>query len=186
MEDLVDYGPLAAFVGVWEGNKGLDISPEEDGTEERNPYFETITITEAGDLKNAGKQHLVMLAYHQVVTRKSNNQVFHDEVGYLIWDEERNTMIRSYTIPRAVAVVAGGTFTKSDDGKTTIEVSAALEGSDWDIAQSPYMKENAKTTAFESKMVVEGDRMDFYQKMTLEIYGKTFDHTDDSVLRRVS
>ena len=34
----VDYGPLAALIGVWEGNKGVDIAPEPNG-EETNPYF---------------------------------------------------------------------------------------------------------------------------------------------------
>lgn len=30
----VEYGPLKELVGVWKGNKGIDIAPESDGTEE--------------------------------------------------------------------------------------------------------------------------------------------------------
>ena len=32
--DGVDYGPLAAFVGNWFGDEGLDHSPEPDGSED--------------------------------------------------------------------------------------------------------------------------------------------------------
>lgn len=184
MEDVVDYGPLTALIGTWEGNKGMDIAPEPDGTEEHNAYYETIVITEGGDLSNANTQKLSMLGYHQLVTRKSDNKVFHDEVGYWIWDADRNTIIRSFTIPRAVAVVAGGTYNGPVDGKVVFEVSAAVGDHDWDIAQSPFMKENAKTTAFESRFEIEGDQLNFFQKTTLEIYGKTFDHTDENVLTR--
>ena len=33
----IDYGPLAGLIGVWKGDKGLDVAPEPDGTE-NNPY----------------------------------------------------------------------------------------------------------------------------------------------------
>ena len=37
-----DYGPLTNLIGTWNGDKGMDIAPEPDGTE-HNPYYETIT-----------------------------------------------------------------------------------------------------------------------------------------------
>ena len=37
--DGVDYGPLAAFVGNWFGDEGLDHSPEPDGSED-SPYYD--------------------------------------------------------------------------------------------------------------------------------------------------
>ena len=30
----IDYGPLAGLIGTWKGDKGADIAPEPDGTEE--------------------------------------------------------------------------------------------------------------------------------------------------------
>ena len=186
MEDIVDYGPLEALIGTWEGDKGMDIAPESDGTEEHNPYYEVIEIIEGGDLENANVQTLSMVSYHQLVTRKSDGKVFHDEVGYWIWDADRKTVIRSFTIPRAVAIVAGGSYTDSTDGKVVLEVSAAVNNHDWDIAQSPFMKEKAKTTAFESRFEVDGDTLNYFQNTSLEIYGRSFDHTDENVLTRVS
>ena len=72
-DDGVDYGPLAGLVGTWKGDKGMDISPEPDGTEE-NPYYETIEFDAAGDVTNAESQTLAIVRYHQVVKRKSNDE----------------------------------------------------------------------------------------------------------------
>jgi hypothetical protein len=83
--DGVEYGPLAALVGTWGGDKGLDISPEPDGQEE-NPYYETIVFEAIGDLTNAEEQKIAMLRYLQIVRRKSNDEVFHDQTGYWMWD----------------------------------------------------------------------------------------------------
>ncbi len=57
-EPEVDYGPLAGLIGVWKGDKGLDVAPEPDGSE-NNPYHETITFTAIGDVTNAesSRQH---------------------------------------------------------------------------------------------------------------------------------
>lgn len=186
MEDEVNYGPLKGLIGKWEGGKGLDVAPEEDGSVEENPYFETVVFEDAGSLNNAGQQKLSMVRYHQVVKRKSTGGIFHDEVGYWIWDESAKTIMRSFTIPRAVAVVAGGVFNGDvEKPEITIEVAASLESLDWGIAQSPFMRDNAKTTAFESKLVIKGNSLSFFQKTSLEIYGKSFDHTDENVLVRV-
>ena len=68
MEDqliAINYGPLKEFIGVWKGDKGMDIAPESDGTEE-NPYYETIEFTEGGDLTNAESQVLAVLHYHEL------------------------------------------------------------------------------------------------------------------------
>ena len=47
----VNYGPLTGLIGVWNGDKGIDIAPEPEGIEENN-YFETITYTAIGTVTN--------------------------------------------------------------------------------------------------------------------------------------
>jgi hypothetical protein len=103
----VDYGPLAALVGTWRGDKGMDVAHDPAGREE-NPYFETITFTPIGDVTNANTQVLVGLRYHQSVRRKSTGLVFHDQTGYWMWEVATGTVIESLLIPRAVGVLAGG------------------------------------------------------------------------------
>ena len=76
----VDYGPLKNLSGTWEGHHGIDIAPEPDG-EENNPYYETIVYEDCGDLANAEEQQLAAVYYHQIVRRKSNDEVFHNQTG---------------------------------------------------------------------------------------------------------
>lgn len=179
----INYGPLKELIGVWKGNNGIDISPEPDGKEE-NPYYETINFYEAGDVQNAGMQKLVVLRYHQVVTRKSDDNVFHDEIGYWIWDEANDLVMHSLTIPRAVCVLAGGKATSSSDGKTVLKVEAKVGDLNWGILQSPFMGKNAKTTKFAHKISVGNGKMSYSETTTLEIYGRVFEHTDENELTR--
>jgi len=177
----VDYGPLALLVGHWEGDKGLDIAPEPDGKEE-NPYFETIFFEAIGNVTNAESQTLSVLRYHQVVSRKSDDKVFHNETGYWMWDSGTGIVMHSLTIPRGVCLLAGGNATV---GKATaLDVSASLDSKEWGIVQSPFMQEKARTTKFDHNITVEGDKLSYSETTVLEIYGKTFDHTDSNVLNR--
>lgn len=182
-----DYGPLAVLVGVWQGDKGVDRSPESDG-EERNPYYEVISFETAGDVTNAEEQTLSVVRYHQVVSRKSNDEVFHDQVGYWLWDPADNTIVETFTIPRGVAVVAGGTLSSpaSLDEELVFSVTAEAGADEFGIAQAAFMFRQARTIAFSHTLTVHGDTMTYSESTVLDIYDKkSFDHSDVNTLRRV-
>lgn len=181
--DGIDYGPLAALIGTWEGEKGVDIAPEPDG-EERNLYYEKILYEAIGDVTNAESQVLAVLRYHQVVRRKSNSKVFHNETGYWSYDASSGVIMHSLTIPRGVALLAGGGAETASDGSIEIKVAASVDSDEWGIVQSPFMQQNARTTAFNHRVTVNGDEMSYDETTVLEIYGKTFDHTDRNRLTR--
>ena len=182
----IDYGPLTELIGVWKGHKGMDIAPEPEGTEE-NPYYETITFTEGGTVDNAESQTLSILFYRQIVQRKSNDEVFHDQTGYWLWDPREKVVMHTLTIPRAVCLIAGGNYNgeKDADGSTVIEVVAGIDNKDWGIVQSPFMQKNAKTTAFQIKVNVGNGKMTYAETTMLDIYGRVFEHTDANELIRV-
>lgn len=184
MSKEVDYGPLEKMIGHWQGDKGLDVAPEPDGPAE-SPYYEKIIFTAAGDVENAESQLLAVIHYHQIVYRKSNNEMFHNETGYWMWDAETQTVMHSLTIPRAVCVLAGGVYNNelSDDGAIVLEVSADLKNSDWQIIQSPFMDKNAKTTAFSQRIEVSDDALSYRETTLVDIYGKSFEHTDQNRLQ---
>ncbi len=179
----IDYGPLAVLIGTWEGDKGLDIAPEPDGTEE-NPYYETISFEPLGDVTNAEDQVLTVLRYLQVVRRKSDDEIFHDQTGYWTWDAREGVITESLSIPRAVSVLAGGRYDASaaQGAVVTLKVAAKLDDPDWGVLQSPYMRDNARTLEFRHEIAVEGDRLTYSQTTVLDIYGRRFDHTDENVL----
>lgn len=184
--DGIDYGPLAFLVGRWKGDKGMDKSPESDGTTEENPYYEELLFEAAGDVDNADKQYLTIVRYHQKVYRKSNDEQFHDQVGYWLWDAAENTVMHTISIPRGVTLVAGGSFDPASiKGNSALLRVTSEEGGDWGIAQSPFMRDNASTKAFKMNLKVDGDKISYSQTTYLDIYGRDFDHTDRSSLVRV-
>ncbi|MHC5211678.1 MAG: heme-binding beta-barrel domain-containing protein [Planctomycetota bacterium] len=185
MSDDIDYGPLAGLIGTWKGDQGIDVAPEPDGTEE-SPYHETLVFEGIGEVTNAESQTLAAVRYHQVVRRKSDDEVFHDQVGYWMWDAAERTVMQSLLIPRAVGLIAGGGFGGPADarGPVTLEVSARLGDERWGIVQSPFMGEKARTTEFRHTLTIDGDRLHYAETTTVGIYGKTFEHTDENRLVR--
>ena len=183
--EVIDYGPLSGLIGVWEGDTGIDVAPEPDGIE-NNPYYESITFTAIADVTNAESQVLAAVHYRQIVRRKSTDKVFHDEAGYWMWDAAAGVIMHSLTIPRGVCIMAGGTWQgeKAEDGRVILEVSAGLNDKDWQIIQSPFMRDNALTTAFRHRITVGNGKLSYSETTVLDIYGKVFEHTDDNELIR--
>ncbi|MGR8949211.1 MAG: heme-binding beta-barrel domain-containing protein [Gammaproteobacteria bacterium] len=178
----IDYGPLIGFVGVWTGDQGMDVAPEPD-EDEHSAYYERLIFEPAGDVDNADSQEIVMLRYNQTVMRKRNDEVFHNEAGFLSWDAERALIMQSFAIPRGLALVAGGTA-ESADGVVLISLEAAAEDPQWSISQSPFLTEKARTSRFTRTYRLEGDTLTYEQTTSLEIYGRKMAHTDTNILTR--
>lgn len=179
-----DFGPFNGLIGTWTGDKGTDMAPEPDGLD-NNPYYETITYsTVDDDIDNAETQELTAIHYRQVVRKKKDDTVFHDQTGYLIWEAEKNTVTHTLLIPRGVAVIATGKYNgETDDaGNVIIEVTADSETTPDSIAQSPFMKANATTKSFTHKLTLGDGKMSYWENTVVEIYGKVFDHTDENQL----
>ena len=183
MSDAIDFGPLKGLIGKWTGDQGTDVAPEPDGPA-TSPYFETITFSEVGGVTNAESQNLVAVHYHQIVSRKSDGQVFHNETGYWMWEPATGVVMHSLLIPRAVGVLAGGKYggETDDEGRVVLEVAAKLGDPDWGIVQSPFMRDNASTTEFCHRVSVGNVKLSYHETTIVDIYGKTFEHTDENDL----
>lgn len=188
----VDFGPLQHLIGTWKGDKGIDIAPKKPTgkpaavkklAKEESPYFDVIKIEPVGDVTNAEEQTLVIVRYHQSVYRKADKEQFHDEIGYWIWNPANKTVMQSLLIPRAVGLLAGGKVTEAK-GSVTFKVGAGVDNKDWGIIQSPFMQKKAKTLQFSHTVTVKGNTMTYTESTKLEIYGKTFNHTDGNTLTR--
>ena len=181
-----EYGPLTALLGTWKGDKGLDVAPEPDGPDE-NPYYETIEFAAVGGIDNADRQDLAAIWYRQIVCKKKDDRIFHDETGYWMWDPSDNTVMHSLSIPRAVSLLAGGQYAGAPDanGNIVLDVTADEESDDWQIIQSPFMRDNARTIKFTHNIIVAKDALKYVEVTTLDIYGKVFLHSDQNELKRV-
>lgn len=180
--DGVDYGPLSVLVGAWRGEQGTDVAPEPDGAEV-SLFYEHMVFEPVGVVTNAEEQNLAALRYHQVVSRQSNDAVFHNQTGYWMWNPADGLIMQSLTIPRGVCLIAGGSATCTED-ETVLTVHAALGDPDWGVVQPPFMREKASTRSFDHRVAVRGDRMHYRETTVMDIYGKRFDHTDENTLLR--
>lgn len=113
--------------------------------------------------------------------------MFHNETGYWSWDASTGEIVQSFSIPRSVAIVAGGKASADPENPAAIviEVKAATGDADWGIVQSPFMRDKARTLAFSHKITVEGDTLVYSESTLLDIYGRRYDHTDINRLKRV-
>ncbi len=181
--DGMEFGPLAQFVGTWKSAEqgGVDVAPAQEGSGAPagspavTPFYEVMTFEVAADAVNASEQTLVALYYKQEVFRKSDDSKFHDQRGYLIYDQANQKVYNSFCVPRTTCVTAEG------DAGDTMTLVAASRG----IAESEFMTENASTTGFEMTISVDGDTMTYTQNTLLDIYGQAVSHTDASTLVRV-
>jgi len=176
----IDYGPLDGFIGTWTGDQGMDLAPEPGG-DEQSAYYERLVFEPAGDVDNADSQDLVMLRYNQLVMRKRNDEVFHNEAGFLIWNAEQSLVMQSFAIPRGLALVAGGTAEISE-GSVSIKLRAAAGDDQWPISQSPFLTSKARTTEFTRAYVLQAGTLSYRQTTQLDIYGRAMAHTDSNSL----
>ncbi|PCI70436.1 MAG: hypothetical protein COB38_07265 [Gammaproteobacteria bacterium] len=184
MIDGVDYGPLAQLVGRWIGNKGVDDAPDINAESDKTTYTDELIFTIAGPAENGEEQNLVAVKYHHLVRKNENGKIFHDQIGHWIYEPKTKLVMHSLTIPRGVCLLAGGVVTELN-GETIFQVSAKSGSDTFGIIQSPFMKEKAKTKAFEMTLKVTGDELSYVETMSLFIYGKDFEHSDRSQLKRV-
>jgi len=182
--DGIDYGPLAQLVGKWAGNKGLDKAPDINANTDESNYTDELTFTLAGAAENAEEQQLVAIKYHHVVRKTENGLIFHDQIGHWIYEPSSDTIMHSLTIPRGICLLAGGKAQENNNG-CILDVSAKAGSETFGIVQSPFMLEKAKTTAFHMKLSIQENQLHYRQETSLHIYGKDFEHIDESTLQRI-
>lgn len=182
--DGVDYGPLAQLLGKWVGTRGLDIAPDADAEPDKTAYSDEMVFSLSGPAENAEEQNLVSVKYDHVVRKLDNGRIFHDQIGHWIYEMSTNTVMHSLTIPRGICLLAGGEYRESK-GESQFNVEASADSRTYGIVQSPFMQEKARTEAFTMNMSVRENELDYREVTSLHIYGKDFEHVDQSTLFRV-
>jgi len=181
---LAHLGPLAALVGIWEGKEGVDIAPAKEGLKETH-FRERMTFEPIGPVVN-GPQTLYGLRYSTVAWPLIQEQPFHEEVGYWLWDAERKQVMRCFIVPRGVVVNAGEI--SEPDAKEfcmTAEAGSGVYG----ILSNPFLEEAMKTLRYELTVTIhEPWKFGYKEDTQLQIAGHpdVFHHTDENILKRSS
>jgi hypothetical protein len=178
-----EWGPLAGLVGDWEGEGGLDtaFSHSQDkvlGT----PYLEKVTFKPFGPVDN-GNQHLWGLDYKTAMWRGDEQNPFHTEVGYWLWDAATGEVLRGFVVPRGITVLAGGTAAAD---ATTVTLRAAPGEPQYTIGENRYLAKNASTLSYEVTITVGDDSWSYDETTMLQMneLAEPFAHTDHNTLRR--
>jgi len=179
-----EWGPLGALAGEWEGEGGLDTAfSHAKGKVLGTPYLEKCTLKPFGPVDN-GDQHLYGLDYRSAMWRGDEDNPFHTEVGYWLWDGATGEVTRGFVVPRGITVLAGGVATP-DSAKFTMK--ATQGGVQYNIGENQYLAKNASTLSYEVTVTVAEDTWSYDEVTILRMneFDKPFQHTDHNTLRRV-
>ncbi|HEX7097576.1 MAG TPA: heme-binding beta-barrel domain-containing protein [Acidimicrobiales bacterium] len=181
-----EWGPLGALAGEWEGEGGLDTAYSH--TQQKvldTPYRERLTFKPFGPVVN-GRQTLYGLDYKTAMWRGDEENPFHTEVGYWLWDAATGEIVRGFVVPRGITVLAGGTAAAD---ATSFTLTATAGHPQYSIGESSYLAQNASTRSYTVTITINPDGTWSYNETTMlkmKEFEEPFAHTDHNTLRRVS
>lgn len=179
-----DLGPLAKLVGIWEGDRGVDVAPSKERSVKQNLYRERMEFTPMNDVHNH-EQRLTALRYTTTIWPKGSPDPFHEEVGYWLWDADRKEVLRCFLIPRGISIIAGGSAQPES-------LSYTLESNSGDcthgICANKFLDEEFKTVRYVCHIECDGETLTYSQSSFLKLKGQSelFEHTDKNTLTKVS
>lgn len=186
----INYGPLRFFIGTWEsqGLVGENRALDSDRVEE-NTKFRQIMIFEPIEDVGNHEQILYVLRYHTKAWEEGKSELddkaFHEEVGYFIWDKANRQVMKSFIVPRGIAVNAGG---DADENATEIKVSAELGSNTYGLCSNKFLDEEFQTVRYDVTFkFIDEDTFSYDENTQIKVKGmnKIFDHTEKNTLMRV-
>ena len=180
-----EWGPLGPLAGDWEGEGGLDTAfSHAEGRVLETPYREKLAFKPFGPVAN-GRQVLYGLDYRTAMWRGSEENPFHTEVGYWLWDAAAGEVVRAFVVPRGITVLAGGTTTAD---ATSFTLSSAVGDPGYGICSNRYLSDNAATLSYRVTVTTHEDGTWSYEEVSMlkmhELDGE-FPHSDHNRLHRV-
>jgi len=182
-EIIQNLGPLAALAGTWEGDKGIDFSRIKS-KETTTKYRERILFEPLGPVNN-GPQKLYGLRYSMTAWRIGEDDGFHEEVGYWLWDAANKQVLRCFMVPRGVLVNAGGDA-KADSKSFHLEAEVGSET--YGILSNKFLDETYKTKKYTLDLSINDDGSFSYKEVThlwIPINEAIFLHSDENTLVKV-
>jgi hypothetical protein len=183
-DTLANLGPLRNLAGVWQSDRGVDVSPKEDGPE-RRVYREHIRMDPIDPQPN-GPQVFYGLRYHIHINTPEEAITFHDQVGYWLWEPATGLIMQTIAIPRGQVVLAGGT---AKPGDKRISVEARRGDPRFGISSTTFLDEAFRTDYYRIDITFNDDGSWTYLTRTdLAVRGAlpAFNHHDTNTLHRLA
>ena len=160
-----EWGPLDALAGDSESDKGgLDPAfSHSRGEVLQTPYLEKLSLKPFGPVDH-GNQYLYGLDYKSAMWRGDEENPFHTEVGYWLWDGATGEVMRGFVVPRGITVLAGGTAAAD---ATSFSLSARPGDLNYSIGENKYLSAHASTLSYDVTITVNDDGSWTYDEMTM-------------------
>lgn len=176
------WGPLAGLIGEWEGEGGLDTAySHSQSTVLDTPYLEKLTMKPFGPVDN-GSQSLFGLDYRSAMWRGDEENPFHTEVGYWLWDRATNEVLRAFVVPRGISVLAGGI---AAPGASQFTMHAELGAANYTIGENQYLAKHASTLSYDVTITLGDGTWSYHETTMLRMdeFPEPFAHVDHNTLR---
>jgi hypothetical protein len=180
---LNNLGPLRPMAGIWQGERGLDLHPEVDGPL-KQAYYERYELQPI-DPQTNGPQLYYGLRYHAHIVKLGETKMFHDQVGYWLWEPATESVILTLSIPRGQTALAMG---KAKPDAKSFEVVAKRGVESNGICSNPFLEFAYRTVDFRMTVTINPDGTWSYDEDTvLIIHGQAepFHHTDRNTLHKI-
>ncbi|RDH86095.1 MAG: FABP family protein [endosymbiont of Galathealinum brachiosum] len=182
-EIIKNLGPLATLAGTWEGDKGIDISRIKS-KETETKYRERVIFAPLGPVNN-GPQQLYGLRYSMTAWRLGEEDAFHEEVGYWLWDAGNKQVLRCFMVPRGVLINAGG---DAEENSKSFHLEAKVGSETYGILSNKYLDETYKTKEYVLDVEIHDEGSFSYKEDTrlwIPINEAIFHHTDQNTLQKI-
>jgi hypothetical protein len=177
-----EWGPLGPLAGEWESDAGVDTAfSHSQGKVLDTPFREKTSLKPFGPVDN-GSQSLYGLDYKMAAWRGDEENPFHTEVGYWLWDAATGEVMKGFVVPRGITVLAGG-VTAAD--ATSFTMSAKAGDPRFSIGENQYLSANAATVSFTVTVTINPDGSWSYDEtstLRMNEFPDPFPHTDRNTL----
>jgi hypothetical protein len=117
--------------------------------------------------------------------KPGEDETFHDQVGYWLWEPATHTVTLTLGIPRGQVLLAGGT---AEPDATEFEVRAAVGSEVYGILSNPYLDQAFRTLSYRMTVTVNPDDTWSYDEegvLAIPNRDEPFSHTDRNTLARI-
>jgi hypothetical protein len=183
-ETLANLGPLRRLAGVWEGKRGVDVSPKADGPEQRD-YYERIEMQPIDPQAN-GPQLFYGLRYHVHINTVEEDITFHDQVGYWLWEKATGLILQTVAIPRGQIAIAAG-YAEPDAMRLVLKAERGQ--TEYGICSTTFLEQAFTTEAYAIMVDFNADgSWSYVLETSLLVHGTgtPFVHRDHNTLVKVA
>ena len=117
--------------------------------------------------------------------RDDEENPFHTEVGYWLWDAAADEVVKGFVVPRGITTLAGGTASGDATGWT---MHAELGHATYAIGENRYLSAHASSLSYDCTITVTDDGWSYDQTTMLRMdqFAEPFAHTDKHTLHRTA